>query len=352
VCSSDLDAIFNGGLPSTFDSSSPGILSGGCFDLKQMGRELEEREKALEEKEKALSENRDDRIDLASSRPTDRPQNPDLTELPEGQEGGEGANQTGVAPGEGIIEQPTPGPGMGDAAFGEQSRRAKTMFAQQLTESVDSELAGQGLNLEGQFAVEIVPGGLKIQIMDKEGRPMFVSGQPRLTPLAQTILASVAARLASIPNKLAIEGHTDSVATASQELTNWELSTARASSTRRFLSRQGVTDDRLTMVAGFAATQPLPGHNPTDPVNRRVAILIWDEPSKPAPASSSSAAPPDRLPPPAGVQSSPPPPSRPMVPRRNQRPSQENLEQRLLDETLKKAAQPDASTAGPPVGPQ
>ncbi|MDR0620265.1 MAG: OmpA family protein, partial [Deltaproteobacteria bacterium] len=234
------DAVFNGGLPSAFDASSqPGILTGGCFELKQMGEELDKREKALDEREKSFTDRSDSRPDMGATRPTDRTQDPNLTDLPEGQEGGEGSTHTGIAPGEGIDPQGTapgqgPGyrpqpviPGMGSGTA-EQARQAKAQLVNDLTTSVANSLGGSG-GMEGQFMVEYVPGGLKIQLLDKEGRPMFVSGQPRLTPLAQLILTTVADRLSTIPNKIAIEGHTDAVATSSQELTNWELSTARAS---------------------------------------------------------------------------------------------------------------------------
>jgi chemotaxis protein MotB len=349
------DALFHGGMPAAFDPSnpSPGILVGGCFELTQKGKELDEKQKILDEREKALEDRRDERPDMGAARPTDRPQNPDLTELPQGQEGGEGADETGVAPGEGLVEQPTTGPGMGVAATGAEAREAKNQFAAALKNAVSQSL--DGADIGGQFSVEFVPGGLRIQIMDKEGRPMFVSGQPRLTALAQLILTSVAERLVTIPNKLALEGHTDAVTTISQELTNWELSTARASAARRFLARHGVSDDRLTMVAGYAATQPLSGTNPTDPVNRRIAIMIWDEPPKEAPpAPPAPAAAEGQTPPPAageGVQPPPAPAAPPRPPQPTQPPqeSTENIEQRLVQETLQKAAVPDTSTAGPPT---
>ncbi|MDR2386635.1 MAG: OmpA family protein, partial [Deltaproteobacteria bacterium] len=234
----------------------------------------------------------------------------------------------------------------------EQARQAKAQLASDLATSVSNSLGGEG-GLEGQFMVEYVPGGLKIQLLDKEGRPMFVSGQPRLTPLAQLILTTVSERLSTIPNKIAIEGHTDAVATTSQELTNWELSTARASAARRFLSRHGITDDRLTMVAGYSSTQPLAGTNPTDPVNRRVAIMIWDEPPQAEPQAPTPTPQPQATPPAAGGSSvspsQPQRPLRPATPQAPQRPSQETLEQMLLDETLRRAATPDTGTSGPPV---
>ncbi|MDR1545310.1 MAG: OmpA family protein [Deltaproteobacteria bacterium] len=348
------EAIANGGLLTPVEGAppKPSILTGGCFELTKMGEELEEREKALDEREKALTDRRDERPDLGATRPTDRPQDPNLTELPEGQEGGEGSTQTGVAPGDGPVEDVPPGPGMGQAGTADQARQAKSQFAADLISAASDSLGGADLG--GQLSVEIVPGGLRIQLMDKEGRPMFVSGQPKLTPLAQLLLASVAERLSTIPNKLAIEGHTDAVVTLSQTLTNWELSTARASAARRFLSTRGVKDERLTMVAGYAATKTLPGTDPTDPINRRVTLMIYDVAAPEAPPAPPAEADQVRQAPPSAGASSeaagPPPARRPGRQRLEPtRPSQESLEQMLLEQTLKNAAAPDASTAGPPL---
>jgi chemotaxis protein MotB len=356
------DAIFNGGEPAAFEgNNSPGImLQGGCYELNLKGQQLEERAAQLNELEKALNDRRDERPNMGATRPTDRPQDPDLTDLPEGQEGGEGGTQTGVAPGEGYEETL---PGMGEAGSSEQARAAKDRFMSDLSGAVEGSLGGAGIegtDLRGQFMVDSVPGGIRIQLTDKEGQPMFMFGQPRLTPLAMVILGTVAERLKTIPNKVAIEGHTDSVQTLSQELTNWELSTARASAARRFLSRHGIADDRVTMVAGYAATKPLPGTNPTDPVNRRIALLIWDQPIRPGedqPLPRPPAAPPADPAAPAAPAAGgspgapavrPPRPPRPAP----SRPSQESLEQMLLEETLRRAAEPDTSTAGPSSGTQ
>jgi chemotaxis protein MotB len=402
------DAVFNGGVPAAFDPSNPtpGILNGGCFDLQQKGKELEEKEKELQDREKALNDSQDKRPEAGAVAPADRDAPPDLTQLPEGVEGGEGSDQTGRAPGEGLYVDGfgTPGGALTDEE--KRIEQAKDALAEELSQAAAEALGG---DLEGQFSVEKVPGGLRLELMDREKRPVFISGQPRLTPVAQDILGRIAEKLSSIPNKISIEGHTDAVSTLSQDLTNWELSTARASAARRFLARHDVSDNRVTMVAGFAATRPLPDTSPTDPVNRRISIMIWDENADPSRAKSGSpeagAAPGAAVPPsagsaaPAGTPASPPPPegasappegpletppTQPGVPPAQPgtpptapgvpptapgtppaapgtppaatrpaptpvKPSPADLERQLLDDTLQRAATPDTSTAGPPV---
>jgi chemotaxis protein MotB len=350
------EAVKTFGMPTVLkaDPDSRGILEGGCLDLQSMNAKLDKREKELNEREMALT---GDRPEAAAVIPTYQDQPPDVTDLPEGQEGGEGSSYRGVAPG-----GPPVVPGLNAAGSGAEAQRAKAVLASELKTAVESALNGQS---GGQFSVEAVPGGLRIQLMDKEGRPMFVSGQPRLTPEAQLILKTIADRLVTIPNKIALEGHTDAVSTVSQELTNWELSTARASAARRYLGRQGITDDRLTMVAGYSSTQPLPMTNPTDPVNRRIAIMIWDDDRRPPSSSPGSAAPaapapayqpqaqpgqPQAQPGQPQPQPGQPQPQAPRTPSApGQQPTPESLERMLLDQTLHQAATPDTSTAGPPV---
>ncbi|MDR2405003.1 MAG: OmpA family protein [Deltaproteobacteria bacterium] len=364
------DAVFNGGIPSAFDPSNPtpGILNGGCFELIQKGKELDEKEKELDEKEKALQA-------VGIVLPDQSQKDPNLTELPEGVEGGEGSDKTGVAAGEGLYVDGfgTPGGALTDEQRATEA--AKDNLATELSAAATDALGG---DVEGQFSVEKVPGGVRLELMDKEKRPIFISGQPRLTPVAQQLLGRIAEKLETIPNKISVEGHTDAVSTLSQELTNWELSTARASAARRFLSRHGIAEDRITMVAGFAATRPLPNTNPTDPVNRRISIMIWDKDanveaarpgapdtplrsaSPPRPPAQPRQAPsaPETQAPAAGETSTPAarpaqPPAEPPKATRSApvptQPTPEELERQLLDDTLRRAATPDTSTAGPPV---
>ncbi|MDR1035965.1 MAG: OmpA family protein, partial [Deltaproteobacteria bacterium] len=357
------DAVFNGGMPSAFDPSAaaPGILQGGCFDMIKRGKELEEREQALAQREAAVVAAGDDRPEAGATNPTDRPQDPELTDLPEGVQGGEGSDQTGVAPGQGLYADGTGVPGgalTDEEKAAREAQAARDAANQALGDQLRGAVAGAlGGNLDGQLSVEVVPGGLRVELMDKEKRPLFVSGQPRLTQAAQQILAVIAERLRTIPNKISIEGHTDAVVTVSQELTNWEISTARASAARRLLARQGIDDARLTMVAGFSSTRPLPQTSPLDPVNRRISVMIWDEgtdiaqarPGAPQPAPGTS-------PPSAGDAPRPRPPAPPAPPPQAtrpmpvaQRPNPEDLEHQLLEDTLSRAAAPEGTTAGPPV---
>jgi chemotaxis protein MotB len=85
----------------------------------------------------------------------------------------------------------------------------------------------------------------------------------------------LAAQLARLPNKIAIEGHTDSTMySVSRTYDNWDLSTNRANEARRLMQAEGIRPDQISQVRGFADRQPrLPDH-PEDPSNRRITLIV------------------------------------------------------------------------------
>ena len=73
-----------------------------------------------------------------------------------------------------------------------------------------------------------------------------------------------------------VEGHTDSDPIKSTQYpSNWELSSARASSVVRYLIDRFKFSPSLFSAIGYADTRPLESAiSPKDPANRRVEILI------------------------------------------------------------------------------
>ena len=341
------DAVFNGGLPAAFDPSSanPSILDGGCFSPRP-----EQGDATIDPESEAAAAGQIAALIKSTQEVLDN-----LDSLPEGMDGGEGSGDAGRA-------ENDPGP----MTEGEQA------FAQGLHAEIQGSL---GDAAAGQVLVEKVKGGLRIQIVDQDGRPMFRSGGPVLTPEAKAILDVVSERLRSVPNKISIEGHTDALSFTGQRMTNWELSTARASAVRMYLASSGVSDDKLTSVTGYAATQPLDEKNPNDPINRRVSIMIWDEeptPPKPGEGKAEPGAKPPAQPSASGGSqvngngqnrpkaATPPPlpkrpaPPRPQSPAINQPEpglSGEELEHQLIESIMERATTPDLSTVGPASSP-
>jgi chemotaxis protein MotB len=147
----------------------------------------------------------------------------------------------------------------------------------------------QGADSQGlsdQVLVDAIDGGVRIQIVDKEGSPMFQLGSAEPTDKAREILASVAEVIRDQDAKIAIEGHTDAAPFRGDQITNWELSTNRASAARRMLESNGLDPSRVARVVGYADTDLFIKENPKDPQNRRISIIILQPREGPPVASS------------------------------------------------------------------
>lgn len=158
-------------------------------------------------------------------------------------------------------------------------KKGEELTPEQLKETIQREIKEKLKGLEEQFikdqlSIDIANGGVRIQILDKEGRPIFPVGGSKMSPEAMEILKAIASQIKDLPNKVIIEGHTDALSYTSNKYTNWELSTERASFARRVLEENGLNPDRIFRVSGYAATDPLIKDNPNDPRNRRISIII------------------------------------------------------------------------------
>ncbi|HXW68587.1 MAG TPA: flagellar motor protein MotB [Dissulfurispiraceae bacterium] len=182
-------------------------------------------------------------------------------------------------------------------------------FRNRLNKAIDEKLQG----LKEHLMVDTVEGGVRIQLVDTEGKPMFRPGGADPTQFAKEILSFVADNIKGIPNKIAVEGHTDASPLKSEKYTNWELSTERASAARRSLEDNGIDSNRIARVVGYADTELLYKDNPTDSRNRRISIILLEEkvkePPKPVPVERIETKPeapqPVKAVPPAAVKPSP-----------------------------------------------
>jgi chemotaxis protein MotB len=128
--------------------------------------------------------------------------------------------------------------------------------------------------MKNQVLIETTKEGLKIQIVDNEGSEIFRSGSDEPTDKARQIIRLVSENLREKPNRIIIEGHTDSAPFKSVQKTNWELSTSRASAARRELENNGVDPSRIARVVGYADQDPLIKEDPKDLRNRRISIIL------------------------------------------------------------------------------
>jgi len=162
---------------------------------------------------------------------------------------------------------------------------------QMLEEKLKGEIQAKLKGLEDQIMIEVFRGGVRIQLVDKAGQPLFPLGGSAPTEVGKKMLAAVAGSIKGVPNKITIEGHTDALSYSSSRYTNWELSTERASAARKELETFGLNPDSLAQVAGYAATMPLIRDNPNDPRNRRISIIIQYPESADGKAAVSASSP-------------------------------------------------------------
>jgi len=129
--------------------------------------------------------------------------------------------------------------------------------------------------LREQVEMTLTSRGLKIELIDKsEQKSFFEVGSDNLNTEARKIIEIIGQELATLPNKIVIEGHTDSRKYASKDYTNWELSTDRANAARYLLIKSGVKESQIHGIEGYADRYPKYPENPLDGRNRRVSILV------------------------------------------------------------------------------
>jgi len=85
----------------------------------------------------------------------------------------------------------------------------------------------------------------------------------------------LASQLGKIPNKVLLEGHTDSRAYVSKTgYSNWELSADRANSARKLMQECGLSASQVAEVRGFADQRLRNVSDPNSSSNRRVSIVV------------------------------------------------------------------------------
>jgi chemotaxis protein MotB len=131
--------------------------------------------------------------------------------------------------------------------------------------------------LSKQIIVDQTPEGLRIQLVDQDGRSMFDEGSAAPNDRAKVLLKAVARVINQLPNRISIAGHTSATAGGAKPTSDWALSSARADAARAVLQSAGVDPDRVYQVAGKAASDPLYPDDPILPGNRRITIVLLRE---------------------------------------------------------------------------
>jgi chemotaxis protein MotB len=127
--------------------------------------------------------------------------------------------------------------------------------------------------LQDKITMVVTGEGLRIELMESDVGTFFESGSPVPTEQATEIIGRLAQEVGQLPNKVFIEGHTDSKQFAG-EYSNWELSSDRANTARRIMQAHGVRGDQVAQIRGFADQRLRKGDDAGDPSNRRISIIV------------------------------------------------------------------------------
>jgi chemotaxis protein MotB len=142
----------------------------------------------------------------------------------------------------------------------------------------------------GQMNVSQTGRGVELEI---NASALFNQGEADIQPEAKKTLADAAKVLVGNDYAIEVEGHTDNMPISTARFpSNWELSSARASSVVRLFIEQGVAAKRLKAV-GSADNHPvLPNDSAEGRArNRRVTITVLTPEPEAEPASAASTTP-------------------------------------------------------------
>ncbi len=137
--------------------------------------------------------------------------------------------------------------------------------------------------LKESIKVDITEEGLRIQIVDNSDKSIFQVHEDTLTREGRTALQFIAQFVGSLPNDIAITGHTGEEGSFTA---NWKLSLDRANAARRTLNGFGIGDQRFETVIGRGATELADEGNPTAAENRRIGVVLERMAREPGPLTS------------------------------------------------------------------
>lgn len=163
------------------------------------------------------------------------------------------------------------------AACREQAAAAQSNI--QKLETLAAELREKMKTEIGEMNVEIeqLRDQLSVRVLD---RILFNSGSADIFPKGKQVLDKLAKVLAATDEMIRVEGHTDNVPIGvrlkEKYPSNWELSTARASSVVRYFEHAHSINVLRMEAVGFSKFRPVaPGESAEDLArNRRVEIVL------------------------------------------------------------------------------
>jgi len=129
--------------------------------------------------------------------------------------------------------------------------------------------------LKSQIEMTVTSEGLRIELLESASGTFFEQGSAKPNDAGKELLVMLAQELGKLPNKISIEGHTDSKPyIGRRDYDNWELSTDRGNAARRLMQQNGLGKNQVTQVRGYADQRLRKPDEPMDPSNRRISLIV------------------------------------------------------------------------------
>jgi chemotaxis protein MotB len=184
-----------------------------------------------------------------------------------------GAGFSAAAPTPKASSEPSPNQLSNQIATRKREQAIKRERANMTAMARDLQKSMAAMVAEGKVRVTQNSRGVSVEI---NASVLFAPGEAKLSPNSDAALKLVASILKDDKHAIQVEGHTDNAPiNTALFASNWELSSARASSVVRLFAQQGVLDERLTAV-GHAANKPVANNADIEgrARNRRVEITV------------------------------------------------------------------------------
>ena len=135
--------------------------------------------------------------------------------------------------------------------------------------------------VKDHVVIAVTAEGVRMELMETAKGLFFENGSPTPTEDGRTVLRAATALIQKMPNRVMIEGHTDSVPyVGTAGYSNWELSSDRANAARIIMQKAGIRPGQLYQIRGFADQELRLPDKPNDPSNRRISIIVLNLPQK------------------------------------------------------------------------
>jgi|SRR5680860_14707 len=158
-----------------------------------------------------------------------------------------------------------------DTTAGQGNATAEIMSIDAIKAKLDKFAADNGIQMKLISSIE--ERGLVVSIQDTL---LFESGSAIITAQARAILEKISTVLATEPNQIKVEGHTDNLPiNTAQFPSNWELSVIRATNVVEIIQHDGITPDRLS-ATGYGEYRPISSNDTAAgrAKNRRIDLII------------------------------------------------------------------------------